>query len=358
MSLGSFREGVLFVKKAQIEEIREKSKEELLDDLNSCRYSLLDSIGCRKLRLEMFFPGLASSLIVRYLVWKAKKNSKENWTSTVKGYLIKLFKKRAPYRINESDHIPPNTGGIVIGFNHPSLGEILRLIALVSKYYAYDNYLFPVNLPWYEALCPVVDKMEEAGFKLTPIITPSTRKKIAKLTDEETMKVVDSIAGSLNGVYIDLCKKFVKNGDVIVVAPSATRQKFVYKTDAMLEKTEKIEPGTMSLLATTLARGAEYANASFVPVTVIPPEDYGRGLNLGGMYRFGVSEPFSLKEAAALSKERYGDCRGRAFDYEFLGRIAVKMFDMEGFKKIAPFEDESAMQSLANLVENSKKAAR
>ena len=81
------------MKKVQVETIQEKTAADLIDDLNHCRYSILDSIGCRKLRLEMFLPGLVSAIIVRYLVWKAKRKSGNNWTATVRGYLIKLFKR-------------------------------------------------------------------------------------------------------------------------------------------------------------------------------------------------------------------------------------------------------------------------
>ncbi|MBR1801853.1 hypothetical protein IJ768_01330 [Candidatus Saccharibacteria bacterium] len=343
------------MKKVQVETIQEKTAADLIDDLNHCRYSILDSIGCRKLRLEMFLPGLVSAIIVRYLVWKAKRKSGNNWTATVRGYLIKLFKRGAPYRVEPNDKVPINTGGIVIGFNHPSLGEILRLIALVSKHYPYNSYLFPVNLPWYEALCPVVDKMEEAGFKLTPIVTPSTRKKILKVAGTEMAKIADDINVGFNHAYLGLAKEFINNGDIVIVAPSATRQEKVFRTDAELAKKEKIEPGTMSLLATNLSRGVDKEGVRIIPIAVNPPAGAGRGLNLRSFYRFGIAEPFTLGEAVELTKERYGDFRGRLFDYEFLARIAVKLFTMHCHGIIAPFKEDYSMNGLAEILEESKK---
>ena len=87
------------MKKVPIGEIQEKSNEEIISDLHACRYSLLDSMGCRKLRLEMFLPGKISAVFVRYLIWKAKRKSGKNWTTTVRSYIIKLFKSLRRIRL-------------------------------------------------------------------------------------------------------------------------------------------------------------------------------------------------------------------------------------------------------------------
>ncbi len=340
------------MKKVRIEELEKKSKEELIDDLRHRRYSLLDSIGCRKLRLEMFIPGLVSAIIVRFLCWKAKRKDGENWTKTVRGYIVKLFEKHAPYELSRGDVLPENTGGLIIGFNHPSLGEILRLIGLISKEYPENNYLFPVNLPWYESLCPVVDKMKEAGFYLTPIVTPSTKRKIENTAGKEMLEKVMSIGTGFNMVYMNLCKKFAKAKDIIVVAPSATRQATIYKTDAELSKKVRIEPQTMSLLVQTLSREVKKSDElKFLPIAVVPPNGYKRGLNLDEEYKFGICEPFGFLEAIELSKEKYQPANGRKFDFDFLGRIAIKMFHIGKHDYIAPLRCQDAIDGLAKLFE-------
>ncbi len=338
------------MKKVKIEELEKKSKEEVIDDLRNCRYSLLDSIGCKKLRLEMLIPGLASAIIVRFLCWKAKRKDGKNWTRTVRNYIVKLFKKHAPYEINHGDKIPENNGGLIIGFNHPSLGEILRLIGLISKEYPDNKYLFPVNLPWYESLCPVIDKMKEAGFYLTPIVTPSTKQKIEKTAGKEMLDLAISIGAGFNNVYLKLCSKFAKAKDIILVAPSATRQATVFKTDEELCKKAKVEPATMSLLAQALSRDVKKSDElKFLPITVVPPRGYGRGLNLDGVYKFGISEPISFLEAIELSKSKYMPAGGRKLDFEFLKRIAVKMFRIGNHSMIAPLGTEASINGLAQL---------
>ena len=193
------------MKKVQKEVLVEKTAEEQIDDLKNCRYSILNSLGCRKLRLEMFLPGLVSSLIVRFITRRAKRKMGDGWRRSVRRQLVKLFDWGAPYELEGGMII--NNFGLVIGFNHPSLGEILRLIGLVSKYYPNDVYLFPVNLPWYEALCPVLEKMEEAGFYLTPIVTPSTRQKIEQVAGKDALKIANQIGAGFNSVYLKKCNK-------------------------------------------------------------------------------------------------------------------------------------------------------
>lgn len=345
------------MKKVPIGEIQEKSNEEIISDLHACRYTLLDSMGCRKLRLEMFLPGKISAIFVRYLIWKAKRKSGKNWTTTVRSYIIKLFKKLAPYTFDRNDQMPLNSGGIVIGFNHPSLGEILRLIAIVSKQYPYNNYLFPVNLPWFEALCPVIDLMKEAGFILTPIVTPSTRAKIAKEAGEEMADFAMSANRGFNNTYINLCREFAENGDIILVAPSATRQRTVFKSDEELTMKQKIEPQTMSLIASALSRVKNIDRLQFLPVAVVPERKVKRGLNLRDLYCFGISKAFSALEAKQLSREKAGSSGGRMFDYAFLGRIAAKMFHMGNYALIAPLEDAEALDALGKILESTSGSA-
>ena len=340
------------MKKVQIEELEKKPKEEIIDDLRHCRYSLLDSIGCKKLRLEMLIPGLASAIIVRFLCFMARRKNGKDWIKTVREYLVNLFKKHAPYELDRDDKMPENTGGLIIGFNHPSLGEILRLIALISKEYPENNYLFPVNLPWYESLCPVIDKMKEAGFYLTPIVTPSTKQKIENTAGKEMLNIATSIGTGFNMVYMNLCKKFAKAKDIIIVAPSATRQATVFKTDAELCKRTRIEPQTMSLLVQTISREVKKSDElKFLPIAVVPPTTGKRGLNLGYEYKFGICKPFGFLEAIELSKEKYAPCNGRKFDFDFLGRIAIKMFHIGKHDYIAPLEDQDAINGLAKLFE-------
>lgn len=51
--------------------------------------------------------------------------------------------------------------GLVVGFNHPSLGEIGRIMMMKADIMGDSMMLFPVNLPWYEALAPFYDDIKK-----------------------------------------------------------------------------------------------------------------------------------------------------------------------------------------------------
>lgn len=337
--------------KVPIKEIQGKSKDELISDLRARRYSLLDSVNCKRLRLEMLPLGIVARIIVNRLYAKSKRESGEKWAETAKKRLVKLLEWGAPYEFGLNNSRPMNTGGLVIGFNHPSLGEIIRLISFVSDEYPENKYLFPVSLIWYEALCPVIDKMEAAGFYLTPIVTPTVKQKISKFAKKDELDLISVIGQSFNTVYMNLCREFVKNKDIIILAPSATRQKYIFKTDAMFAREEKVEPQTMSLLMTALRKDAKDSDLKLLPITIVPPKESDNGLNLFQVYRFGAGEMFSFSKAFELSKAKYGEFLGRELDYEFLARISKIAFYMGRYDMIAPFEKEDSLNPLARILD-------
>ena len=340
------------MKKQKIEILREKPKEELINDLRNRRCSILRAIKCHKLRLEMFLPGIVCTIIVRLLCFIAKLKDRKEWINTIRTYFTKVLDKYAPYEIDSRDKLPINRSGLVLGFNHPSLGEILRLLDLVMKEYPNHRYLFPVNLPWYEALCPVIEKLEVAGIYITPVITPSTRQKIERTAGAKAVEKIAPITISFNGVYLNLCRDFAKTGDIILVAPSATRQQTVFNTDFELCQRKKIEPQTMSLLVQTLAKKVENCVVEFVPLAVRPPSGYKKGLNLSETYLIGVGEMFGFDEAYELTNDKYGAFRGRKFDFEFLARISRRLFSMGKHDMIAPLKSDDAINGLAELFKN------
>lgn len=340
------------MRKVQLQELQEKSKDEIIKDLRNRKYSLLDSIGCKWTRLLRIIPGIAAMIAVKYVIFRAKMRNKKDWHIASKSIIVSFLRYWTPYTIDREDRIPITGSGLILGFNHPSLGEILRLIAFVAKNYPYKNYLFPVTLAWYEVLIPVVKPLEEIGYTITPIITPSARKALLKGCSEEERKTIELIGTKFNKVYLNLCVKFSLTHNIILVAPSATRQRTIFRTDEELNKLEKIEPSTMSLLALTLSR-EKYVNVRFIPIAVKPPRGFSKGLNLKKSYCFGFSEPFTIEEAIKLSKQRYGNFKGHLFDYEFLARITRKMFILDN-NLIAPLEDKAALDGLENILENKK----
>ena len=325
------------MKKLSLKEIEEYRTKDLIEGLRERKFSLLGSMGFRKLRAGMFVTGLICRLIIfltglRFAVRKAgERGLKLN--APARKRIAKLLRFLFPIDVRGT--FPHPHQGMVVGFNHPSLGEILRMIYICVTEYKHHRNLFPVNLPWYEALMPIVNELEAIGIYVMPIITPATRAKMAKVADEETIRVIDDLAKSFNMVYLEKCVEFAESIDNIWIAPSATRQASVYKTMEMFSGTEAIEPKTMTLVATALTR-AKVEQCEFLPIAVVPPEGYGRGLNFFRRYRIGIGKPFTMTEARENIRVRCEGNPGRKFEAMFLEEISRELIKIDGTSFICP----------------------
>lgn len=320
------------MKRLSLDEIRDSSTEAIELGLRNREFSLLQSLGCHKLRAEMNFTGFVCRTIVFCAGLSRKRRRTDlGWPLVAQRRIGGLLRKVAPAEV--IGKFPHPEYGMAFGFNHPSLGEILRFLHISIDTYGYKRNLYPVNLPWYEALMPIVDILEACGIYIMPIITPSTKNKMAKALDDESMEVVKSLATGFNARYIKACGEYAKAGDNIWLAPSATRQRTVFKSRACLDGTEKIEPQTMSLLASSVAR-TKIDAFDFLPVAAIPPQKFGRGLNLFKTYRIVVGEPFILSEARSNTRER-------KFERLFLTEIADMLAFVGADHLILPEDDEN-----------------
>ena len=202
---------------------------------------------------------------------------------------------------------PQSDDSVVIGFNHPSLGEIFRLLAIAFDVYKDKEFLFPVNLPWYEAMTSIIPKLSRLGIHITPMITPSTEGKLKLLLkdDNEKLAQVQHIKNVFERRYMRLARNASCSGKVIFVAPTATRQLKVIG--------DHIHP-TMTILAHMVYKNPD-TGTIFLPVAVLQPEKSNGGINLFRQYIISSCKAFSREEAESLSN------KSRSFDMEFLLRI-------------------------------------
>ena len=124
-------------------------------------------------------------------------------------------------------------------------------------------------------------------------------------------------------IYTTLSHDALMNGGVVFVAPSATRQSTVFKDKKVFDKKDDIIP-TMSMLALKLYVDPKMS-CSFLPLAILPPKDYGRGLNFHKKYKLIPGEIMS----ANYIREKYFKVKNPerldGFDYEFHQRIADKL---------------------------------
>ncbi len=325
------------MEKLSLEEIRQSNTKDLIEGLRSCKFSLLSSMGFRKMRAEMWLTGLICRLIVfltglHGAVKRAGPNSLK-MNAKPKRKTARFLSAMTP--VDLYGVFPHPHCGMVVGFNHPSLGEILRMIYVCVVEYRYQPNLFPVNLPWYEALMPIVHDLEALGIYIMPIITPSTREKMAKKADSNIMELVDILSKGFNYLCLQKCVDFIREGDNVWLAPSATRQASVFKTIEMFRGEEAIKPQTMTLLATALML-AKIEECVFLPIAVVPPLKNGRGLNLLRTYRIKAGELISMQTARENLRTRCEKNPGHKFEEMFLMEISKELIHIGGSHLICP----------------------
>ena len=226
-------------------ELETLSAEEINHKIIYENYSLLRTLGAEDLRKEMVPVGKVCKMAVDYFVkTTGPKDNYEKHSKNARKKMVKGLSRIAP---GEYKGFPKDTkNGLVIGFNHPSLGEIGRIMMMKADVMGESMMLFPVNLPWYEALAPFYDEIKMLGIIITPTITPATWEKMKLKKGSFLYEQGNRIKHEFRDMYTNLSHEVVKNGGVIFVAPSATRQAKVFKTPAVYEGKEPAIP-TMSL---------------------------------------------------------------------------------------------------------------
>ena len=303
-------------------ELEKISAEEVIDKIQHYNFSLLNSLGAEELRKEMVPVGIACNTAINYFFGTTgPKHDEKKHIKSARRKLVKRLSKITPGSYNGMPKDQKN--GLVIGFNHPSLGEIARILTMKIDIMGEKPMYFPVNLPWYEALMPNYDRIKKLGIILTPTITPSTWKKLNLKKETSLYKSANRLKREFRDKYTKLSHDAVKNGGVIFVAPSATRQEKVFKNKLEFEGKEDIIP-TMSMLAVKLFSDPEM-KCDFLPMAVLPPEGFSRGLNFWKKYRL---IPGEIMTADYIRKKYFKNKKVEkleGFDREFHQRIADKL---------------------------------
>ena len=305
-----------------IQQLKELSAEEIIDKMQHNNYSLLETFEASKLRKEMVPVGKACNTAINYFLGTTgPKNNAEKHTKAARKKLVKVLSKLTP---GDYAGMPSDTkNGLVVGFNHPSLGEIARILMMKIDIMGEAKMYFPVNLPWYEALAPNYDRIYRLGIVITPTITPSTWKKLNLKEGTELYEIGNKLKHDFRNIYTKISHDGLKNGGVVFVAPSATRQATVFKNQETYEREEDIIP-TMSMLALKLYSDPEM-NCDFLPMAVLPPDGYKRGLNFHKKYTLIPGKIMTAKEIRKKYFKEEKPKRLEGFDYEFHKRIAEKL---------------------------------
>ena len=111
------------------EELAMMTSEEVIDKLQHENYSLLKTLDSDDLRKEMVKVGVACNTAINYFFrTTGPKNDEEKHNQAARRKLVKMLSKITP---GSYEGMPKDSNnGMVIGFNHPSLGEIARILVM------------------------------------------------------------------------------------------------------------------------------------------------------------------------------------------------------------------------------------
>lgn len=305
-----------------ITQLEKLSAEEVIEKIKYENYSLLKTLGAEKLRKEMVPVGKACNGVVNYFFTSTgPKLNTDKHNIAARKKLVKVLSKIAP---GDYTGMPKdNENGLVVGFNHPSLGEIGRIMTMKIDIMGDKPMYFPVNLPWYESLAVNYDRIRRLGIILTPTITPATWQKMNLKKGTKLYEQGERLKREFRDIYTTLSHDAVKRGGVIFVAPSATRQATVFKSEAAYNGEEEIIP-TMSVLALNLYKDPE-VKCDFLPMAILPPKDYNRGLNMHKKYKLIPGEIMTSDEIRKKYFKTKNPKRLEGFDYDFHKRLADKL---------------------------------
>ena len=284
--------------------LKERSGQEICDLLDSGEISILEELGAGDLRKEMDRVGRLCSFFIKQICRKKDDAGLRRRASL-------LIRAVAPSGMTGS--LPQCDETVVVGFNHPSLGEVCRLLYIGMECYPEREFLFPVNLPWYESIVGIIPQLKRLGINITPMMTPATEAKLnARFEgDQEKLDDIEFLRMVFDRRYIREIKSIAQKKGAVFVAPSATRQKEIIG--------DYVHP-SMTVVAHLVLKGGR--RATFVPVAVISPVLANRELNLFRRYRFIPCDTFSSEEVSELTAGR-----DRAFDFTFLRRIEKAYLD-------------------------------
>ncbi len=322
-----------------LKQLADRNAEDLIEGLEGRKMSILKTAGGKKLLAEMYGVGLLCRAVLALVRIFSGGGRKGKDIAKMRQKLASFLAWGAPCKV--VGKLNRNAKCLVMGFNHPSLGEIIRFIYIHLKYFPDRYSLFPVNLPWYEALAPRAELLYQMGIVMVPILTPSTMKKLKKVTAKSDIEALDSIASMFNHHYMKTIRKMAEEDRCLIwVAPSATRQATVFKNVDELNDRVRIAPQTITLLAMTLKR-AKVEDCEFVPIGVAPDKKCGRGLNLFKNYKLAFAASIEWNYVETLLGHKSPNHRGSMLEFKFLERISWALMNIKRQDLVCNYKEAS-----------------
>ena len=220
----------------------------------------------------------------------------------------------------------PREGALVVGFHHPSQGEIPRLLLEIFEARPDEEILLPVALNWFEAMVPAMKYLRRFRLRVMPLVTERFLTQLdAEKLRPETLTMLKNVQLKLMREYYSAVGVALSEHCVVMVAPTAQRQTTIFKTRAEYHGQAPLAPVMKAIWRSI--RKAGVADAQILPVAVLTFAD-GTALNFGRRYRLSFLKPFASEQieqilASKTRKMLHPAVANCLFDYEFRLRIAA-----------------------------------
>lgn len=187
-------------------------------------WSLLADIGATRLRYEMVVVGW----LCRFLLWLVFLGAKNKRRQRALKFIRFFF----PTRVVRNDlraEVIKNSTGVVVYFYHRSLFDVMATVGWCLENCEDKKFLFPVNITLYEALAPLRKKLSSVGLEIRPLITLSAIDRIKNIKGVD-VGYAERVKEKLFWHYLSLAGSFLLAGDLVALAPTATRSSVVFQT--------------------------------------------------------------------------------------------------------------------------------
>jgi len=210
-----------------------------------------------------------------------------------KAFAIRGARLFFPFNIR-GHQVEQSARGQVVAINHPTLNDPLCALLYILGVYPEREIILPVNLPWFEGICKYRSRLLKIGINIVPILTPSTALRLGG--GDEVSKVQSGFMSN----YVTEFTSTLSRGGLAVVAQQATRQRYLFASQAQAETGEGIL-STISLILLGIRRAKLLEQADFIPVGIIPHSTRAKPkLNLFRRYTLNVGEPILASHLAQV----------------------------------------------------------
>ncbi|MBQ3464425.1 hypothetical protein IJH27_01170 [Candidatus Saccharibacteria bacterium] len=270
--------------------------------------SLLETIGAKELLSD-------TKPVVRELCKMAKavivpdELIVEPFSLTMRERATNYLLKRMPFELNDPEMLfyfgeaPINLPDLddetsaVMTYNHPTIGDLFRMLGLVFAHCPNKRVLVPVDAVWYESVVDLLPTIRALGVELLPLM--SARLRAMSDENPEEFKygtAVPELDMRLSMYFHRRCLDFLAHGEIVLVPLTMSPKKHIFDNVAQFRGHEACSHFLRSIEMKNLSLPGA-SKTMLLPFAVLPPVNAAK-------YKMNVKKVFLINLASPLGREK------------------------------------------------------